>query len=596
MQRLLNIVRERMGSNLPKRVIPLHFLLPAPTPGLKLEPFPGRETESDFAALEKLPQEYFKLLQTQLRFLNRATISSKRRLRLHRAIETLFYPKAVEQANEFAKRGGIPDSEARQQILDSIIDLAQTLIVSNQILFQNYYTGGNFGYAGARKEVKRCASRILELTSFKQRILSMRYQKLGERDWLACNSVYYVMSCYEDVMEPVSTLCSELNTPGIPARNLLELFVSIQMHGLVDLMGWPTHLQGFLSNYLSEIELPVQVRPLDASSKIDRNALIVYCKEGRPPRRLPAANVTGAALLLDCKVLMDTVRRDCLNLIASKRDKKPELMPKRFFRLPEIERYVVSDLLTRAFFDANSETEIEEQEQKVADLRVYVGLQAVMSLLNTTFNPGNSERLADQLAKRSALIAEDHVATVESAWYILHQDSKMIRLRTQETKFTTPMNVGALLAYGLGDDAVNRPRLAVVARIFRPSAKTVMIDLYRLSRYAEPVMITLDDMAAEASIPDKGRPALLMFDENIGGWCLAVAPNGIYLTAKKLTVKRKNQAISLTLNALKNVTTDFYLFSTSLTAEQLGFNATPEYPAAKKKVDIEGNRWGQRFD
>ena len=284
-----------------------------------------------------------------------------------------------------------------------------------------------------------------------------------------------------------------------------------------------------------------------------------------------------------------------MNLVASKRDRKPDLMPVRFFRIQEIERYVVSDLLTKAYF-GNDMTVVPEQEREAADLRVYVGFQAVFSLLRNTFNRGDSERLVDKLAKRSALLAEDHVATVESVWFILHHDSKMIRLRTQETQFTTSMGVGALLSYGMGEEAVNSPRLAVVSRIYRPSAKAVVIDLFRLSRYAEPAAIFPKSDLGEVAGTEKGYAALLLHDELIGGWCLAFPPQGILLAARELTLKRGDKSYDLTLGGLRNVSTDFYVFATSLTTEQLGMEGKPEYPAPKKPMgDIDDNRWNQRF-
>jgi hypothetical protein len=202
----------------------------------------------------------------------------------------------------------------------------------------------------------------------------------------------------------------------------------------------------------------------------------------------------------------------------------------------------------------------------------------------------------DKLAKRSALLAEDHVATTESVWFMLYHDSKMIRLRTQETQFTTPMEVGALLSYGMGEEAVNSPRLAAVSRIYRPSAKTVVIDLFRLARYAEPVAIFPKSDLGEAARDEKGYAALLMHDELIGGWCLAFPPQGILLAVKEMTLKRGDKSYDLTLAGLRNVTADFYVFSTSLTTEQLGMEGKPEYPVPKKPMDdLDGSRWNQRF-
>jgi hypothetical protein len=594
-QRIRKYTRTYLGMELPPRLIPLHFVLPAPAIGMKFEDLGSKDARVDFADAVQKPQEYFRLLLSKLRFLPRVPVSRRKRLSQLDIAEQLFFPKAVEQVTELAKRGGIPDSEMRQQVLDSIAEISQAMLQSYQFVFQEYYSGGNFRYARERGEVLRCASRILELVAFRQTVLGLRYQRLTERDWQTANATFHAMQVYEDTSAPIVSLGKKLNlNASYHYSSLQDVFITIQLVGLVDIMSWPTHLHGFLRNYIVAVPNPVQIRLDDGNSPLDRNSYIAECYGKTSLQR--TRGTSRASLILDCRTFLDAVRRDAMNLVVCKRDRKPDLMPVRFFRIQDSERYVVSDLLTRAYL-MNDTTVVPEHEQKAADLRVYVGFQAVFSLLRNTFNRGDSERLVDKLAKRSALLAEDHVATTESVWFMLYQDSKMIRLRTQETQFTTSMEVGALLSYGMGEEAVNSPRLAAVSRIYRPSAKTVVIDLFRLARYAEPIAIfPKSDLGAVAG-EEKGYAALLLHDELIGGWCLAFQPQGILLSARELTLKRGDKTYDLTLGGLRNVTTDFYVFATPLTTEQLGMEGKPEYPVPKKPMDdLDASRWNQRFN
>lgn len=587
-------VRSYLGKDLPQRQVPLHFVLPALTEGMKFEDIGSKEARSDFDAVAQMPREYFKLLHTKIRLLPRAPLGAGKRLGQLEIAEQLFFPRALEQISELAKRGGIPDPESRQVVLDYMAEIAYAMLQSYQIVFQEYYSGSDFAYARNHEEVMRCASRILELTAFRQTVLGLRYQQMSERDWQAANAIFHAMHLYEDTSAPIESLGKLLNlNASYHYSSLQDVFFTIQLFGLLDIMSWPTHLQGFLRNYIIAIPGPVRIKPDDGKTPLDRNSFIVECHGKGAMRR--ERSTPRPALILDCGVFLDAVRRDCMNLVACKRDRKPDLMPVRFFRIADIERYVVSDLLTKDFF-GGSKTVVPENEQKAADLRVYVGFKAVFSLLRNTFNRGDSERLVDKLAKRSALLAEDHVATAESVWFLLYQDDKMIRLRTQETQFTTPMAVGELISYGMGDEAVNSPRLAVVSRIYRPTAKMVVIDLLRLSRYAEPAAVFLKGDLGEIAGAEKGYPALLLHDDLIGGWCLAFQPQGILFTVKELTIKRGDKSHDLTLGGLRNVTTDFYVFVTSLTSEQLGVQGKPEYPVPQKMMDdIDGSRWSQRF-
>lgn len=593
-QKIQKYIRTYLGMELPPRLIPLHFVLPAQVEGVKLEDLGNKDVRSAFEALAQMPQEYFKLLHSKIRFLPRIPMNFRKRLRQLEIAEQLFFPKAAEQVSELAKQGGIPDSDMRQHILDSIAEIAQLLMVSYQGVFQEFYSGQDFRYARNRDKVLRCSCRILELIAFRQIVLGLRYQQMSEHDWQTANATFCVMQLYEDTSAPIMSLGEKLNLKAsYHYSSLQDIFIKIQLVGLVDIMSWPTHLHDFLHNYIAAVPGPARIRSDEGNASLDRNCFVIECHSKTPMHKGRAAS--SPALIIDCSAFLEAVRRDCMNLIVCKRDRKPDLMPVRFFRISDVERYVVSDLLTKDYF-GNGVVVVPEHEQKAADLRVYVGFQAVFSLLRNTFNRGDSERLVDKLAKRSALLAEDHIATVESVWFLLYQDNKMIRLRTQETRFTTAMSVGALISYGMGEEAVNSPRMAMVSRICRPSAKTVVIDLIRLSRYAEPVAVFLKDDLAEVAGNEKGYAALLLHDELIGGWGLAFPPHGILFTVKDMNVKRGDRMHDLTLGGLRNVTTDFYVFATSLTTEQLGIDGPPAYPAPKQPMgDIDDSRWSQRF-
>jgi hypothetical protein len=243
--------------------------------------------------------------------------------------------------------------------------------------------------------------------------------------------------------------------------------------------------------------------------------------------------------------------------------------------LPEAEHFVISEQLVSGLENASDEV-IEEKEQQVADLRIFVGFPEVYNLLQHKHGRFClEERMEDVLAKRSALIAEDDAAIEKSMWSLLHQNAKMARLSTQETVFTTPMGIGSLFAYGLGED-INRPGFAVVSRIFRPSHKRVVIDLHRIASYAEPVMMLVN--AAEPSVSNPAKPAMLVYDpQGAGEWGLMFPPRDILPGIDKLLIFRNRKPLDVNLRAMRNATTDFYLFATSLTSRQLGIEGQPDY-------------------
>ena len=54
-------------------------------------------------------------------------------------------------------------------------------------------------------------------------------------------------------------------------------------------------------------------------------------------------------------------------------------------------------------------------------------------------------------------------------------------------------------------------------------------------------------------------------------------PRDILPGIDKLSIFRNQQALEVSIGNMRNATTDFYLFSTSLTSKQLGIEGLPDY-------------------
>lgn len=573
MGKLLTRTYHYFGMDLPKRVLPLNFTFPKISGRFKASHSGGGSFLRELDEVKDAPLEYFRLLLGEIKHINRCTIKHKLRLSFTRQILKLYYPKALEQIARHSAGGGIPDTENRQQILDMIAEIAQIMAISFQILFAEYYGSSNFRYARVRNTVQECALRILELLALKQQIKALRYQLLSEHDWKLANTIFHVMSCYEDIDKQTATLSKGLDVGRRSDSSLSEQFALLQTVAKFDMLRWPTHLQWVIGSYFHSIKNAVQVKADDGSCKLGRNDLVVYCYDSVPARNGRMEAPFGNALILAYQGMADAIRKDCMGMSLSRKKNDPSIMPPRLARFPDTEHFVISDQLVRGLESATDDAVVVKQ-QKVEDLRIFVGFIEVFNLLLHQSGMYKSEdRLEDMLAKRSALIAEDNVATEKSLWTMLFKNEKMMRLSTQETSFTKPMAIGALLAYGVGED-IGRPRFASVSRILRPSHKVVEIDMKRIAGYAEPVRITVNTS-------DKTKPALLVYDKHLlGGWGLLFPPQDVVPGIDKIYMYRNNQKYDVNLESMRNATPDFYLFSTSILSEQLGMDKDPGYAAA----------------
>ena len=427
-------VRHYLGLDMKARELPLKIHFPEISSRLKASHGSAAKLFRQLNEVNDAPAEYFGVLLSEIKHLNRCAMTRRQRLSLTRDVTDLCYPMAQAQMIKHAKTGGVPEDEERKQALGRLVEIVTILIISFQILFDGYYRYGNFRYAMSRNVAQECVSRIFELMLLKQQAMALRYQVLGEQDWRAVNTLFYVMSSYEDVERALPTLQKLLKPDvGRSAASLQEQFALLHMVGRFDMLRWPVHLQWIISNYMNGVENAVTVRMTDAGAPA-RNELIAYCYGEKAASTSASQSPPGPAMLLDYRNLSTAIHEDCRGLMASTKNRNAAAMPPRFARFLEIDHSVIADQLLRGLGDTESDKCVES-ETNFDELRIFVGFSQVFDMLRHKHGAFASEdRLEDVLAKRSALIAEDHLATDRSVWTLLFKNEKMLRLSTQETR------------------------------------------------------------------------------------------------------------------------------------------------------------------
>lgn len=579
MRKFVVKVRVFLGLDLPERTMDLDFSLPKISDNFKASEVNNDDLFDDLEVYKNNPVEYLKVLVAEIKHLNRCSLKMNQRLSLNRDIIELYFAMGMGQVARLSKTGGgIPEPEEHKLILIMLAEIAQTLIVSYQILFEHYYGLSNYKYARSHKKVLECVSRLFELLALKQQVKALRYQLLDASDWKLANTLFYVMSCYEDVDLPLQTQKKALNPDERRGKvSVREHYVSLHIVAKFNVLRWPSHLQWVIRSYLRGIDEPVQVMREEAGHVLASHDLIAYCYGDQPAHEYRLETPLGGGIIFRLNNLIEAVQKDCVSMMRSKKHQDISQVLPRFARLPEREHFVIFDQLMRGL--EHEETDpVTKRAKEIEDLRIFVGFSEVFSLLQHRQSKfGGEERLVDKLSKRSALIAEDSVATKESIWSLLYQDDKMIRLSTQETSFTTAMRIGSLFACGLGEN-VNRPSLAVVTRIFRPSHKLVVVDVSRIASFADPVILTINATPDQTLQAHQKKAALLVYDHRASGqWSLMFAPQDVALGVDQFAIHYRKQVFPVRLSAMRNATNDFYLFSTTLESAQLGVTGEPDY-------------------
>lgn len=441
--------------------------------------------------VEKEPWQLLLKTEKYLKDLNRYRLSPKKRLKLLNICLSFFYPTATDLCKKYRK-GGIPDSPERQKLLDKSAAITNLLVNGFKLIFQHDYELPNWRYGRARRRVEFCAFRILELIKFEQYLLALRYRQLSTQSWKDCNAIYFIMLFYENVEKKQAIIKSDTTEKNIE-RTLQELYISIQMFGVLDNFSWPTEQLSFMEAYIRSLK-PAISTTIDKSNIWPDDALIVYYNQTRPPFFQRQKHVSGPAILIFIESLRKKVRDDYINTVQHHQLNDKKLLPQILGQLRPSEHLPVLNLMWLKSSSDFWDTAPRKKRYQVS-LHIYVGFKTSYEVLGHIFYPNiySKEKLNfhEELAKRSAIFAKDDEAVTESLWYVLGESDREIHLQTQETNYTTRMEVNSFVVFYITKEGKKQITLGFV-RYFcriRPGVVNIVID--KQATQVEPVVIAM---------------------------------------------------------------------------------------------------------
>ena len=512
--------------------------------------------------------EYVGACRREARALSRCTLPAARRLQLTEEFAAHFVLIAAKYIRTHADDGGIPDSDRRKDLLDTTATVIGYLIDSYKVAFRKLYDGTS-GSPNSRRELKLSAFRILELTKLLQRVLGLRYPVWSGPAWLTVNTVYHAMRVAgrgDAKIAPLETGLPE--DEDSPRRTIAGMFLTIQMIARFDVLRWPTELQQFCFAYGKSVRWLGEIVE-DNHQPLPRNVSVAHCYDTHPARttRPGASALLGPSVLIDWSKLVRKMTTDMIAFFGATAPSDLSYFQKRLDKMSYNGRLALVQLQFDAFTNERQHLPVDAGSGQACDMRIFIGFRSVYQLLqnNQMGKYGAGTRLDDALAKRSAVFADDNVATVESAWFLQYEDNEILRLKTQESKFTTSMRIGTMAAYGVGNDGIANPRFGMIARIFRPSPQAVIVDIVKHGEYVEPVVVSPDANALDNAERDKERTAGLVLGAIIVRSAhretkLLLPPLSTLRESAALTMKRQQAREAIRLGKLQSVTHDFFLF------------------------------------
>lgn len=485
--------------------------------------------------LVRLTSAPIRLLEEATRMqasLNRMKMRPAKRLELTRTITGQVYPAVSKWYDKFQKEdSSLPEGHERRNALTSSIAAIEQIAHSYKELFSAEYSVKPAQFNKHRSELSLYALRVLELLRVLQRLKALRYQRMSKVDWLDVNQAFFSMLLHNAVDDEQPLLGSvgvRVSAPkkdraSTPTGSILDIYLSIQLFGMLGVDSWPTRLFYVPDAYLETLAGQGLKILADNRKPVHAGFLITYLCNPGPALFERSDTLKGPAILFDYTLLYNALVKDHENLAKMKFIDAfdPVRLSKPLQKLADTDRVPI---LESMLLGLKHRTRQQKRHQVITQdtLRVYFGRDEVMRLLRD-LSSGDARRIlesrqfVDKLAEESTLLTVDGKSHLDTQWRIINFSSGGLLIGTEETAFSTPIAIGQLVAFSPVNAELQRLTLAYTNRLNRSEDGRIEVALVRLSTQAEAAIIqTEQDMQDFA-----GHHAILVKDM-YGHWQLVV--------------------------------------------------------------------------
>lgn len=480
------------------------------------------------AEYQKFPVRILEEAAKQLKSINRLTMKPAKRLELAHAFMSHTYPVIALWHNKYQEQeSSTPESSERKNALMASIELVDQLAIAYKHVFRDTFNVSRMGYKSSRKVSVESGFRILELLHLEQRLRALRYQRLPKSAWQNTNQVLFSMLYHNDLDEPVKLMggigfgkkSDALKQNKARSSSIRKLYASIQLFGLLDLTTWPVKLFHVPDLYLEYIDNALTLSDDDGNPLI-QGTLITCLNNETPPLFKRRNKMPGPCIIINYAKLYNTLVKDHEELAKMEfiGRLEPEKLSRPLLELDHEDRIPLLEMILLSL----KERERQQKRHAVFEndtLRLYFGYQEVNSLITDLLASNNKRvmedrQFVDTLAEQSALLASDDKKHMNSGWSMMNFSAGGMLLGTEESAFSSPIQIGQLVAVSQAND-INKQTIGYVCRIIRPHDNRIEIAVTRISNFVEASVIQTPEEVEK----NTGRSCLLMHSED-GRWLL----------------------------------------------------------------------------
>lgn len=409
----------------------------------------------------------------------------------------------------FQQGGGIPETREQRETISHAVRAVGQLAINYKLLFRQDWVEPDQSRATQERTLV-VALRIFECARLEQLLLAFRYQKLPMHTWRDVNQLFFAVRNDWDMTAKYPLKIqwvvedSVSNVELFPKTASLEqLYLAIQLTGLLDVISWPVHLAYRVGRYLSAIEEPF-IKDDERIEDIPAGHCIVYHDQGGPPRFSRNSDQRGASLLIDLNPIL---RRATQDRLAHMSAAKTSTASAPLQEIPERDRITFLDLLLHRV----QPRQRHEPRQRAFDARharVYGGFAAVYRLFNDIHRKDSDRdtvkqerRFWDTLAEHTNIVAESEEGVSEPRWVIADEGSGGVQLHVREGEYGLPIYVGRLVAYNSSEDELAAARLGYVVRLQRMGDDEVEVAIARIRGEIQPAVVEDQDTMEQRPLP-----------------------------------------------------------------------------------------------
>ncbi|MEW5755089.1 MAG: hypothetical protein AB1810_02185 [Pseudomonadota bacterium] len=566
-KQIWTVVKEGGVKDLPIRDYRLKFELPNYLKGR------GERPETSASSVAKVLRSYsatplvaLEYAISQLALLNRHKVSTWRRMRL---LETYLRYLAPHIANVYLNcrdSHAVPESSARRENLDRVGEALRELSAGYERIFDHDYRLSDLRYVINRPRLRQAGHRLLDLILTEQRVNALRYQLLSPKRWAVCNQVFFILWHYEDATQAVRLSgCiptylrdnrSVIETGAIKA-SAQQLYISIQLLGMVDTLTWPAEQIHVMDAYMKIIEPKVKIRE-DAGGEVPSGHLLCLFGQDRPAVYARKDKYT-TGLLLDISALKTQVNDDHAIIFSLPPEAAVEKMSPPLSVLGAQDRGLFLERLRLRLHPRLRRHERQHINQ-YENMKAFFGFTEAHRRLHNIQHPKTKTKdtntLSEMLAGRTSMLTDDSRQIKDEArWFVVNDSEGGTQIKTRETTYVTPMAIGQVALFNAIDGAETDFIIGYIGRITRASGD-LLITLIKLADEVRAIAVqTPSEQKAE-----QAWPAFLIRNRN-ARWQIVAHNKNRLSSGANVFLRQEKKTISVILGETASRHEEFTIFS-----------------------------------